>query len=819
MHPRIPPRRLPWPAAGRPGLLLLTLLTLLIPGCASRPPAGAPAPVPVSIPGYLADREDLTDLDPAALQGRRILLDPGHGGFFRGAQGPSGLTEAEVNLGVALYLRGLLEWAGAEVHMTRTADVDFLSPADSTLSHDLAFRANLIDSLQPDVFLSIHHNSTASRDPDVNETQTYYPLGDDGASLDLARSIHRHLVRNLGIRPAKILPGNFHVLRHSTVPAVLGEPAMISNPVIEGRLSLAASHELEAQAYFLGLLDYFSRGRPRWVGAAASGDTLVWPAGRTAEGQTEGLDLVFEADTPPSPTAPGPDPASFQVRLDGSIRGFDLSADGRRLTWRPARPLPPGLHRLEVRGRNLAGRATPVWSVVLDVAAPAALELEVLREAEQPGRHLLTWRNPSANPIPAGFLVGDRGTRLPLPPRGQGHFLLEDAPGDESWEFRRRGQTAGRPVAINGERVLPAGRELRLLTIGEEPPFASSLAPDLGWRRRLPGGGSPPGSPVVLLDDTQDVWIEGRGVLPVVLPAAGGPGGPGIQGTVARETSLWRPRLLLPALFGRTIVLDPAGGGTDEEGRFPLGDRGADWNLATARHLRTLLEGAGARVVLTRLSEVAPDARRKVLMEKENAADLFLTIGRTPPQEEAVVAHHPGSVRGEIGARALVQALGPLDPTIRVESYAYLLRHTACPALEVRLPSPGNAREEILLGSAPRQMAQARALLLACAAVFAPDASLPASLPPEEVLAALPVAVAADDLDQALWDGNFPWLPRNAATPWQNDSGYLMSWDDPGWPVQGDLHTLEIHRGGHWQLWRVDTRGPEPEAQLILENR
>ncbi len=93
------------------------------------------------------------------LRGRRIVLDPGHGGFFKGAIGQNGLTEAEVNLGVALYLRGLLEWVGAEVFLTRTADYDFLTASDSTLASDLAFRSSFADSLQPDVFLSLHHNS------------------------------------------------------------------------------------------------------------------------------------------------------------------------------------------------------------------------------------------------------------------------------------------------------------------------------------------------------------------------------------------------------------------------------------------------------------------------------------------------------------------------------------------------------------------------------------------------------------------------------------------------------------------------------------
>ena len=231
-------------------LILILAACLLIAGCAGPPPQ----PAEVEIPGYKALQEQFQGRDMSPLRGRRIVLDPGHGGFFKGAVGPGGLTEAEVNLGVALYLRGLLEWSGSQVFMTRTADYDFLTANDSTLTSDLAFRSSFVDSLQPDVFLSLHHNSVTSLDRTVNETQTYYPLNADGASLDLARAIHRHLVLNLEISPAKILPGNFHVLRKATVPAVLGEPAMISHPVIEGRLSLAASHRLEAEAYFLGLL-------------------------------------------------------------------------------------------------------------------------------------------------------------------------------------------------------------------------------------------------------------------------------------------------------------------------------------------------------------------------------------------------------------------------------------------------------------------------------------------------------------------------------------------------------------------------------------
>jgi N-acetylmuramoyl-L-alanine amidase len=65
-------------------------------------------------------------IDASAVRGRVIVLDPGHGGGYRGALGRRGAAEADVNLAVALFLWGLLDDAGAQVALTRTADRDFV---------------------------------------------------------------------------------------------------------------------------------------------------------------------------------------------------------------------------------------------------------------------------------------------------------------------------------------------------------------------------------------------------------------------------------------------------------------------------------------------------------------------------------------------------------------------------------------------------------------------------------------------------------------------------------------------------------------------
>jgi hypothetical protein len=146
--------------------------------------------------------------------------------------------------------------------MTRRDNIDFRTPSDSTLRGDLTERTRIGNAFTPDLFISVHHNADAGGAHDKNETQTYYKLGDEGASLDAAASIHRFLKRNLGIRGQRILPGNYFVLRNSDAPAVLTEASYITNPDVESRLALVDKRRLEAEALYLGIAHYFARGAP-----------------------------------------------------------------------------------------------------------------------------------------------------------------------------------------------------------------------------------------------------------------------------------------------------------------------------------------------------------------------------------------------------------------------------------------------------------------------------------------------------------------------------------------------------------------------------
>jgi len=825
------------------------MILILLGGLSS---CGKPKRPPTTdIPGYQALRDRVGDFDFSPLRGRRLVIDPGHGGFFRGAVGLNGLTEAEVNLGVALYLRGLLEWAGAEVFLTRTADYDFLSPADSSLATDLAARVAFCDSIAPDVFLSIHHNSNAALDRDLNETQTYYPVGREGADLDLARSIHKYLVRNLEIEPAKIMAGNFYVLRNATVPAVLGEPAMISNPVIEGRLTLARSHELEAKAYFLGLLEYYALGTPRFVNGFEEA-TVNFP--------WEQLVWHFE---PGSPLAPGLDPATVTFIVDGVSQPVTLSPDARNIYWTPDPETRWGNHTISLQGRNLAGRSTPVHLVQYKGFVNWLLELELWRDRRgADSKMLLIWKSTALdldaygpfrlNPAggPGTEKDWEEATELPRYPGKVGWALL---PGDFPlsatllWDLGDDQNRNFQGIKIRPEDqgkfhrgywYLPPGWRFIWLEAAAEF-WPNSVVPGQAWQARvraqdpsLTGGRFnyclhrifyDPRVPAVSVQDSLPFWLEAPGALPIF--ADENHHEPWAEpGSAPPDTFFWQP--VLPELIDKVIVLDPHGGGSETDGAGPLGTRGADLNLRLAEKTASLLRGAGAEVILTRTDERWVPPEEKVLLANERGADLFLTLRRSQdPAGRITAAHHHGSRVGTTWAELTARAAAPLaggDSSLVGGSYAYLLRHTACPALQVGLPPLADLAAEEKLTAPSHQQATARALLLGCAALQAGEQILNDQFQPGPLLAIHPdLFPPLERIDWIQLDGNFQWLPPR----WGGTAGETVPLSAapptaPGLPCRGEEHFLEIHAGPSWQLWAF-RRAPDRRVTLkkLLENR
>ena len=163
------------------------------------------------------------------VNGRTVVIDPGHGGIDSGAHGYNGLLEKDVNLMVGLRVRDIIEDSGGRCIMTHDEDVDVYGrdAGNATDADELQARVDVGDeNPQAEIFVSIHCN--ASRNSDANGTETYYYSKSD-YDYQLAEKIQQELSEYIGRRNRGVKEARFYVLRHSALPAALAEMAFISN--------------------------------------------------------------------------------------------------------------------------------------------------------------------------------------------------------------------------------------------------------------------------------------------------------------------------------------------------------------------------------------------------------------------------------------------------------------------------------------------------------------------------------------------------------------------------------------------------------------
>lgn len=186
------------------------------------------------------------------LNQRVIVLDPGHGGLDNGAS-IAGVDEDELNLKISFALKEELESRGATVYITRTDDQDMTRRNyNYSKQDDMYLRALKIDEYQPDLFLSIHLNSSNSSA--WGSQVFYYKKSEDGKRL--ADSIHNHMKTLTGTRK-NISSSSFYILRATQSLGVLIECGFLSNANERGQLKSRSYHKKLATVISDGIQDYF----------------------------------------------------------------------------------------------------------------------------------------------------------------------------------------------------------------------------------------------------------------------------------------------------------------------------------------------------------------------------------------------------------------------------------------------------------------------------------------------------------------------------------------------------------------------------------
>lgn len=181
------------------------------------------------------------------LEGKRIVVDAGHGGTDSGAMGfLQGHNEEDLNLRIALLLRDRLEELGAQVTMSRTED--------TTVS--LTDRMELLNTTVPDFSVSVHHNST-NETKDANKARGTLGLYWSPSGVSLSRAVQQSVSDAIhsydeGSRSQKLA-----LCRNHRFPQMLLETSYICSPA-EFQWAMRSDYSKTcADAIAEGILDWY----------------------------------------------------------------------------------------------------------------------------------------------------------------------------------------------------------------------------------------------------------------------------------------------------------------------------------------------------------------------------------------------------------------------------------------------------------------------------------------------------------------------------------------------------------------------------------
>ncbi len=177
------------------------------------------------------------------LAGRRIGLDPGHGGKDTGAVGV-GYKEAEIVLKIGLSLSQWLTTHNALCLPTRKDDI--YVPLEKRLSMML--------KEQPDVYIGLHTGMNTDR----HRRGTVVLHRRDPASRRLAYSLQQAIFKkNPFLVNGGVHPNGEALLSALRIPAVIVLPEYITHHLGEGLLRAVDFQESVTQSLFDGLVAYF----------------------------------------------------------------------------------------------------------------------------------------------------------------------------------------------------------------------------------------------------------------------------------------------------------------------------------------------------------------------------------------------------------------------------------------------------------------------------------------------------------------------------------------------------------------------------------
>ena len=178
-----------------------------------------------------------------------VFIDAGHGGNDSGCF-VGDVMEKNINLSIAELVRDELETSGYEVVMSRDMDI-YVAKED---------RVNSANSINADVYISIHQNSSDVKS--VSGMEVWYDGTDTRRdSKRLALLVSRQTAQSTGAVEREVRgDAGFHVTGSTQMPACLIETGFLSNKEERAKLTSQEYQEKVASGIVQGIESYFDLG-------------------------------------------------------------------------------------------------------------------------------------------------------------------------------------------------------------------------------------------------------------------------------------------------------------------------------------------------------------------------------------------------------------------------------------------------------------------------------------------------------------------------------------------------------------------------------
>ena len=179
---------------------------------------------------------------------------------MNGAESSNGVTEAQINLEIALKLQNLLEQSGSTVILTRSDENEIYDAGSDTIREkkvsDMKNRVKIGNESSADIFVSIHLNKIEQSQYDG--WQTFYKTNNE-ESKRLATTIQNNLneaIQKENSRtPAQL--NTVYLMKYVEIPITIVECGFLSNPEEESLLQTDEYQDKLAWGIYNGIADYF----------------------------------------------------------------------------------------------------------------------------------------------------------------------------------------------------------------------------------------------------------------------------------------------------------------------------------------------------------------------------------------------------------------------------------------------------------------------------------------------------------------------------------------------------------------------------------